>query len=284
MRLLNGFIALLTIAGGAVAADKPATDKPAPSPPAQAAPANGNTNAAAAPGAAGAISNDSSIDQILDALDARGRNLQAFTADVSLTEGDPALANEVTRRGKVLYQDQQGKARLRVTFETRETGTRTFNEKVEYLLQDGWLTDRTYDPKRIEVRRQVLRPGEKINLLKLGEGPFPLPIGQKKEKVHEQFEVKKPAPAKDDPAGTIHVQLTPKPGTNLARKFDVIDVWVDAKTNMPARIDTAQGETVRTTELKHFTVNPTPPLADADFALPKIDESQWSLHEEPFND
>ena len=80
------------------------------------------------------------------------------------------------------------------------------------------------------------------------------------------------------------MQLTPKPGTQFARKFDAIDVWVDPKTHMPARIDTAQGETVRTTELKNFTVNPEPPLTDADFTLPAIDEAKWDLHEEPFKE
>jgi hypothetical protein len=64
----------------------------------------------------------------------------------------------------------------------------------------------------------------------------------------------------------------------------VIDVWVDVKTNMPARIDTAQGENVRTTELKNFTANPEPPLTDKDFALPPIEEGKWDLHEEQFKD
>lgn len=229
------------------------------------------------------ISADSTVDQILDALDARGRDLKSFTADVSLTEGDAALANEVTRRGKVIFQNRENKPRLRVTFVERDTGKRKYDEKIEYLLDDAWLTDRNYD-KKIEVRRRVLRPGEKIDLLKLGEGPFPLPIGQKKESVHEQFDVKKVKPAKDDPANTVHVQLTPKPDTSLARKFDVIDVWVDPATNMPARIDTAQGETVRTTELSKFTANPEPALKDADFALPPIEKGAWELHEEQYND
>jgi len=43
--------------------------------------------------------------------------------------------------------------------------------------------------------------------------------------------------------------LTPKKGTRFAKKFDAIDVWVDPKTNMPARIDTAQGDLVRTTDV-----------------------------------
>ena len=260
MHLLNAISALIICAGcTALAADKPVADQP--------------------------LSAESTVDQILDALDARGRNLQAFTADVSLKEEDVTLANESTRRGKVLYQDRgNGNARLRVIFTERDTTKRIFQEKVEYLLEDGWLTDRTYDPKNIEVRRQVLRKGEKIDLLKLGEGPFPLPIGQKKESVHEQFDVKKIPPGKDDPkdVATVHVQLAPKPGTQFERKFETIDVWVDTKTHMPARIDTALGETVRSTLLTNFKVNPEPPLRDADFTLPAIDKSKWDFHEEPF--
>jgi outer membrane lipoprotein-sorting protein len=282
MRLLTGLIASVAVIGCAIAAE-PAQQPQQPNTP----PAAGGADKAAPAAPGGSLSADSTVDQILDALDARGQNLKAFSADVSLTEGDATLGNTVTRHGKVLYQDRggdgQGGPRLRVVFDTRDTGTRVFDEKVEYLLADGWLTDRTY-AKRIQVRRQVLRPGEKVDLLKLGEGPFPLPIGQKKEDVYEQFDAKKAPPAKDDPPGTVHVQLTPKPGTQFERKFDVIDVWVDLKTNMPARIDTPQGETVRSTELKNFTVNPEPPLTDKDFALPPIKAGEWDMHEEPFNE
>ena len=282
MRRTIRLFTILALAGTAAAAQQKAPNADAPpanAPPAKAAPGQQRPQQQGAP-----LSAKSSVDEILDALDARGRNLKAFIADVSLTEGDAALANEVTRTGRAAYQDLgDGQARLRVTFNDRDTGKRKFEEKIEYLLQGGWLTDRDYK-KKIEVRRQVLREGQKLDLLKLGEGPFPLPIGQKKESVHEQFGVEKVAAEKDDPAGTVHVRLTPKPGGQFARKFDEIDVWVDLKTNMPARIDTVQGESVRTTLLKNFTVNPEPPLKDADFALPKIDQGEWDLHEEPFRE
>lgn len=290
MRRWIGTVAVVMCVGCTASAQPqekqpPADETPRPSAPQPAAPREEPPPAAAPaqkPAAAEAsLTADSTVDQILDALDARGKNLEAFTADVSLTEGDVALANEVTRRGQVLYQSRDGRPRLRVTFTERDTGNRIFEEKIEYLLEDGWLIDRTY-AKHIEVRRQVLRPGEKLDLLKLGEGPFPLPIGQKKESVHEQFDAAKIAPAKDDLAGSVHVQLVPRPATQFARKFDVIDVWVDPKTNMPARIDTAQGETVRSTELTNFKANPHPPLVDGDFALPAIDEGVWDLHSEPF--
>ena len=116
---------------------------------------------------------DASADQVLDALDARGRNLAGFVADVTLTEVDEATQLESVRAGKVWYQKRQGNDRIRVTFDQRIEGRFSKPEKVEYLLDNGWLWDRDYK-RTIEVKRQVLRPGEKINLLKLGEGPFPL--------------------------------------------------------------------------------------------------------------
>lgn len=281
MRPTSGLFAVLILAGCAMAAEK--KDSPPPPPPAKPG-AEPPVKPAARPAAQkpGVLSEQSTVDEILDALDARGRNLKSFRAKVSLAEGDATLADEVTRRGQAVYQDQgDGKARFRVTFTERDTGQRIFDEKIEYLLEGGWLTDRDYQ-RKIEVRRQVLQPGEKIDLLKLGEGPFPLPIGQKKEHVHAQFDVTKEKPEKDDPAGTVRVRLTPKPDSQFARKFDEIDVWVDAKTHMPARIDTIQRETLRTTELTKFTVNPEPALTDADFELPAI--KGWDRHEERFND
>src|SRR5215211_7401378 len=141
MRLFTGFIASVAIVGCAVAAEP--QQKPQQQPPAANAPAQPAPNQPGAPAPGGSLSPDSTVDQILDALDARGRNLKAFSADVALTEGDATLGNTVTRHGKSIYQDREGNPRLRVVFENRESDGKVFDEKVEYLLADGWLTDRT---------------------------------------------------------------------------------------------------------------------------------------------
>src|SRR2546421_2404681 len=143
------------------------------------------TSAAVVPAA---LSEASSVDDVLDALDARGRSLNQFTADVTLTEKDEATAVDSQRSGHVWYQKRQGNDRIRVTFDQKAEGRFNKPEKLEYLLDGGWLVDRDYR-RSIEVKRQVLRPGEKINLLKLGEGPFPPPIGQPKADVHREVEV-----------------------------------------------------------------------------------------------
>ena len=225
------------------------------------------------------LSDASSREDILDALNARGQGLRDFTADVNLAETDALSGDTTTLVGKVWYQARgEGDARMRILFDKKLFGDKPqAGGKVEYMLDKGWLTDRDYK-RKVEIKRQVLKPGEKINLLKLGEGPFPLPIGQPKEEVMKMFEVKKIGQAAGDPEGTVHVELAPKPNTQFARKFKKIDVWVESKTNFPRRIatlDKSEAET-RTTDLTNIQVNPG--VKDEAFVLEKIEG--WTLKEE----
>jgi outer membrane lipoprotein-sorting protein len=231
------------------------------------------------------LSDKSSIDEVLDALDARGHGFKTFSADVKHTEESTDFGDRTTHWGKVSYQDLgNGSARIRVTFDSlQKNDGKKINEKDEYELVDGKLIERHYRDKK-QSTQQILRPGQKIDLFKLGEGPFPLPIGQPKEEVYKQFDVKKIDPAKDDPPGTVHLQLVPKPDTKLARKLKIIDTWVDAKSHMPVRIATRdKNETMdRTTELSNVQVNPS--LSDADFDLGKLPDQDWNVTEQAFQE
>ena len=221
---------------------------------------------------------DAQADQILQQLDQIGHNLHEFSAKLKLTETDNALGDVKVRSGNVYFQRKpDGSARIHVVFDLRidEERKRAYRERVEYLLDGPWLIDRNYVTSN-EVKRQVLKPGQKMDLFKLGEGPFPLPIGQDPKEVHKEFDVKSVAPAKTDPPHTAHLQLVPHPGTSLARKFESIDVWVDQKTHMPVRVDTAEKQTTRSTELKDIVVNPPGGLPESDFKLPDIDPQKWN--------
>lgn len=223
------------------------------------------------------------VDLVLDALDARGRNLTSFSADVALTESDPNTGDQSTRTGRVwLSTPPDAPARFRATFDKKQTDNLIIEDRVEYLLDGPNLIDRSYRGKT-QVTRQVLKPGERINLLKLGEGPFPLPIGQPKEQVHKLFDVRKVDAKSDDPADTIHIELLPRAGTQFQRQFKSLDVWVNLADGMPMRIETLDpnGSLVRTTDLSNVQMNPK--LADADFALPPIDDS-WQVRDEAFED
>jgi outer membrane lipoprotein-sorting protein len=229
---------------------------------------------------------NSPVDQILDALDARGKNLKTFTANVTLAETTLDFGETTTRSGRVIYQDQgDGKARIRVTFDTiqKGEGKPTIKEKLEYALIDGKLIERNYRSKS-QMTQQVIRPGQKIDLFKLGEGPFPLPIGQAKEEVHKQFAVTKVAPTKDDPTGTVHLQLIPNANTRLAQKMKSIDAFVDVKSHFPIRIGTVdRNETMdRTTNMTNVKINPN--LRDQDFDLGPLPDPNWNVTEQPYQD
>jgi outer membrane lipoprotein-sorting protein len=152
--------------------------------------------------------------------------------------------------------------------------------RLVYLLDGRNLIERNYDT-RTQITRQVLKPGEKVNLLKLGEGPFPLPIGQERAEVLKQFNVQKAEPKTDDPPDSLHIILTPVPNTPFAKQFQTIDVWVDRNTHWPKKISTTDPNqtTERTTELKQVEVNPE--LTDKDFDLGPLPDG-WNRQDEQF--
>jgi outer membrane lipoprotein-sorting protein len=112
-----------------------------------------------------------------------------------------------------------------------------------------------------------------------------LPIGQAKEDVKQMFEVEVIPTAPDDPAGTIHGRLKPKPKTQFERKFKQIDVWVDPKAQMPRRIETLDRneQTRQTTDLENVKANTG--LGDNDFALEPVSAKDgWKLRDEPYEE
>ncbi len=226
---------------------------------------------------------NSSTDVILDRLHEVGQDLKTFTAKVVLRETDLIAQDSSSRSGEAVYEKKaNGDARMRITFTTRTQDAVTQQQQIDYLLDNGWLVDRNY-ARKLEVKRQMLKPGEKANLLKLGEGPFPLPIGQTREDVYKNFDVARVAAGKDDPANTTHILLTPKAGTRFERKFKTIDVWVDLASGMPRRVETVDpNDTMRKgADLLEFKSNV--PVTDAQFAMPDV-PADWQRREEAYND
>jgi hypothetical protein len=222
---------------------------------------------------------DATTDQILDALHDRGDDLSGLSANLDMKDADQTTGDETGNSGSISLQKlPDNDWRIRINLTQRTLGEKILKEHHEYILAAGMLTDADFD-KQTEVQRQVVKPGQKIDPLKLGEGPFPLPIGQKKEAVHNLFDVTLLPPDKDDPANTAHLQLKPKPNTDLARRFAQVDVWVDRTSSMPARIVTLDQtrQTLKTTDLKNLAVNP--PLTDTDFTLPDV--HGWNVTVEP---
>ncbi|HTW93813.1 MAG TPA: hypothetical protein VMD30_03395 [Tepidisphaeraceae bacterium] len=223
---------------------------------------------------------NATIDQILSALKTRGDTLRDFTAHVTMIHNDMTTGDSTTDKGTIVFQKlSSGDTRIRVNFTDHIAGDREFARHHEYMLADGWLRERDYQ-QHLENDQQVVRPGEKLNLLKLGEGPFPLPIGQDPADVKQQFTVTKIAPAKGDPPDTIHLQLVPNPGSEFEHQYLQIDVWVDRASAMPIQITTEdkQGATTQTTDLNDLQLNG--PVNASDFLMPPIEG--WTITQKPY--
>jgi outer membrane lipoprotein-sorting protein len=218
-----------------------------------------------------ALSSKSTIDEILNALDARGKNLRNFSAKVVLTDSDMSTGDATINTGSMILQRKGvDDARIRVAFNQKQVGDKILPPvDHQYTLDKGILDDRDYNKKHETITR-VLKPDQKLDLFKLGEGPFPLPLGQKREDVLNTFQVAEIPPAPSDPPNTVHLQLTPKPGTQIAKQFKTIDIWVDTATAMPRRIQTIDlnQTTTRTTDLTDVKINGD--ITDKDFAQPAM--------------
>jgi outer membrane lipoprotein-sorting protein len=231
-------------------------------------------------GAVAAPAPDPAVNDLLVALQRRGEDLQDFTADVSLTETDQ-LGAEKKDVGRFWFQRKPGgDARIRVSFDRKILSGHTLKQRHEYVLDNGKLIEQNYDNKT-QITRRVLKPGQKFDPLKLGEGPFPLPIGQEPAEVLKNFEVTLKPLTKDDPPNTTHASLKPRKGTRLERKFESIDVFVDPKTHFPSRVETVDHGTVRTADLSNIKINQG--LKDADFQLPEPGRD-WGVSEEDLAD
>ncbi len=223
------------------------------------------------------INKDSSIDQILDAMHDVGKNLKAMAADVQLSDQDISLGDDpkVRSGSMVLVRPSEDDTKIHITFTQKKIGKKIFNEKQEFIIDGAQVIERDWssDPKK-ETTRVIAAEGTKLNIFKLGEGPFPLPIGQTKEEVQKQFDVKKIQPTPESPAGTIQVELTPKKETDLARKFSVITLSL-SPNGMPSVIETTDTKQIEMKSASLSNVRLNDAVKPEEFKIEKIDDS-WT--------
>lgn len=205
-------------------------------------------------------------DELLTALETADANLKTLTADIKYDKIDGIAGDRQIRRGKVFFQDKgdvDGKRdrKFSVRFDQLRQGGRVDDETKLFIFDGEWLIEVTPKFKQV-VKRQVVPPGEKFDPLKIGEGPLPLPIGQKKADIAARFygELLPSAAGLDGPdkeeaqkqkdfvEGSFQLRLVPKPNTEEAGKFKEIRLWyrdlADGAGLLPrmARTETPKGD------------------------------------------
>ena len=257
----------------------PSVPPSAPSAPAAPAPAP-----ASAPAARFA-----DADALLTAVERTSDSLRDFRANITLETTDDVTGDTERRLGQLVFVQEEGKPatrRFAVVFEKFIDGSGRMDERpVRYIYADGWLTEADFKQRTL-VRRQLARAGEQYDPLKPGEGPVPLPIGQRRADVLARFDASL-ATAPDSALllksarPMVGVRLKPKPGM-ADRDLVEASVWYDAQSLVPVGVE-AQRKSGRTVvALRDATMNGG--IDDAQRALLSLAEkvtTGWRVDERP---
>lgn len=185
------------------------------------------------------------VELLLDRLERSSEDLRDFQAKIRYEIWDAATEGRQIRSGELIYQvdpDDHTK-RFAIFFDTFVFDNRQEKEAKHYIFADGWMVEIDHNRKQF-IKRQIVAPGEEFDPLKLGEGPFPLPIGQPKNEVLARFDVKL-LDAPSDPflakmltdRDVLGMVLFPKPNTPEAEKFQRVELFYDRTTMLPVGIN-----------------------------------------------
>ncbi len=176
--------------------------------------------------------------KILRDLEAAGDKYHTIKGDLDYQIVNPVLGDSERRTGWVAYSkgDTKTPTRFRVSFETLKLGAGAkTREKVDYAFDGQWLTVAKHKIKNIALY-QLAAEGEKVEALKIGKGPFPLPFGQSAAEMVKYFKPTTRPPVESDPKNTIYLRLTTRPEHLRDLPTTRMEMWIDAKTNLPVKL------------------------------------------------
>lgn len=186
----------------------------------------------------------STADALLAALEVSDQGLRTFQAQVRYDQVFELQGDRQVRDGVLAFDTGAGEdgasRRFAVRFDRFRVGDVVHEQDLSLVFDGRWLVERS-DAKKQLITREVVREGERIDPLRLGEGPFPLPLGQKREDILARYEATVlPATAElvahepDEQAalerfveGCVQLKLVPKPeqAQSTAMRFREIRLW-----------------------------------------------------------
>jgi len=179
-----------------------------------------------------------SADALLDALERSTNDLRDVRAEVIYDRLDAVTEDRERRTGRlVLAQSSDGARRFGIVFDRFIDSAGHASPQVQrFAFGDGWLVEFD-DARKQSIARQLAPEGSRLDPLKLGEGPLPLPVGQRADEVRRRFTVSL-APPPDAPllkslTDVQGVVLTPKKGSGVDEDFEEVRVWYDTRTFVP---------------------------------------------------
>lgn len=202
----------------------------------------------------------SEIDSVLDRLEKAGAAADNLDCLLEWTVEDSRVFETSVRFGRLRFLRKP--LRIRVDFtELHDSGT--VKPRNEWHLFDGhWYTE-AKELSRTVVRREIVRANEPSHdLFKIGSGPFPLPVGQKKSDILAHFTVKVTAGSNYD-----ILECTPRPRSMYADDYKTIRFHVSRRLGIPVRIEYEQKKDDKNITVKFSVIRINSGLAEKDFRV-----------------
>ena len=193
------------------------------------------------------------IDEFLTRLEKVGGEVRDFRAGLSYEKYDKLLDESERRFGRVVLEGVGKERRFAFLFEKFFDGSgRAETMRDHWVYAEGWIAEIDHTHKTF-TKRQIVEPGKTFDPLKLGEGPFPLPLGQSKAEVLARFEASlsevPDLPLLQSLKEVQGLHLVPKPGSALAEDTASVDVFYDTATLVPRGVVMLASKGDRTTVL-----------------------------------
>jgi outer membrane lipoprotein-sorting protein len=203
--------------------------------------------------------------EVLDAMEAAGKGLETVRARFDY-ELNQTLYEDITKRkGELVFAVPN---LVRFTFTSKPRETVIFDGRKVYQMKDA--TKQLY----VWTVREEDEPP--VESMELGKAPFPIPFGQKKEKVVKFFEVSRNRAEEEKDGKKRHVlALVPREDTSLAKTYTKVALWVDTETRLPTRVrlwDTS--ENITTIDFHDIKTNTK--VDESTFKRPKVPED-WEV-------
>lgn len=177
---------------------------------------------------------------ILDALDKAAVETNRFSAHFSVAKVDPLTEETERRSGEIVLSGQGAQRSAAMVIRQFIDGTgRVEQENRHFVYAKGWLTE--YDRSTGHATaRQLALADENYDPLRAGEGPIPVPVGQRRSDLEKGFTIAAAA-FPDDPmlrgiSNVAVLRLTPIEGTECAREISEIVMGWDLTTFLPVAV------------------------------------------------
>lgn len=249
---------------------------------------------AGAPAKPGAIN---TADDLLNALQNADASFRSMVANLQKTKifGELEGGGKQINTGRVVFLSEpgasggsKGRRMFQVDFLTTIVDNVQRNEQRTFIFDGEWFVERKPDVKQIH-KRQIVAPGQIVDPLAIGEGPFPIPIGQRRERILERFDAEiRPSddfPDKDMVGGvppqlkdTYQLLLTPREGMRESKQFQNIRIWYRKDNLLPVVARTSKrDDSIEIFVLTQIKINEAMPAGVFDINTPAGWDEQVDL-------